>query len=149
MADYMYLMAKLPYLGIFPPSSPIDILLEDYPEFNKDIKTPLKTLYNEFLTELADEILKIRSGSNHIPRLFNEHLISMNPLEREKTLLTIKWKYLDNISPSEPNNDWLWIYKEKVMLINHFQSFDSEIGFSNYKTLIEEVLKNASKQDGA
>ena len=149
MADYMYLMAKLPYLGIFPPNTPINIDLDEYPEFAKTKKTGLKSLYSEFINNLNDEILKVRSGTNHIPRLFSEHLIAMNPLEREKTLLSIKWEFLENIAPSEPNSDWLWIYKEKVKLINRYQSFDSEKGFSNYKTLIEEVLKNASKQNGA
>ena len=149
MADYMYLMAKLPYIGVFPPSSPISINLDEYPEFQKNIKSQLKTIYTEFLVNLNEEIYKVRSGVNYIPRLFNEHLLAMNPLEREKALLAIKWKFLENIMPFEANSDWLWIYKEKVNLINHLQSFDSEKGYSKYRTFIEEVLKNASKQNGA
>ena len=148
MADYMHLMAKLPYLGVFPPANPILISLDEYPEFSKPKNTELHKSYNKFLLDLSTEILAIRKGENHVPRLFSEHLITMDPLEREKNLLLVKWKFLDSICPHEANNDWLWIYKEKVSLINHWQGFDQKKGEETYKSFVEEVLKNASEQNG-
>lgn len=148
MADYMHLMAKLPYLGVFPPSNLITVDLSSFTEFDNIKNTALKKSYNLFLEELSQEILKIRKGENHIPKLFSEHMITMNPLEREKNLLLLKWKFLENICPHEASRDWLWIYKEKVSLIHHWQGFDQKKGEDIYKNFVEEVLKNATKQNG-
>lgn len=148
MADYMHLMAKLPYLGVFPPSNSLQINLSEFPEFDKIKDTPLHKSYKEFISELSLEILKIRKGETYIPKLFNEHLMVMNPLEREKNLLLLKWKFLENICPHEANNDWLWIYKEKVSLINHWQAYNQKKGEEIYKNFVEEVLKNAAEQNG-
>lgn len=146
MADYMYLMAKLPYIGIFPPLSPVLINLDEYKEFEiKMKKSKIRKEYDEFIRNLEEEIFKTRKGENFTHKILNEHLITMNPYERETALLGIKWKFLENLSVTEPNKDWLWIYREKVDIINRFQLFETDKGIQKYHQFVEEVRENASQ----
>lgn len=145
MADYMYLMAKLPYIGSFPQGILPPVNIDDYKEFSKTKRSKKRIQYESFISELEEEVLKLRKGENHLPKLLSAHLITANPLDREIVLLKIKWQFLEQMNPNEPNNDWLWIYREKVEIIKRLQLFEMEKGRKNYTAIIEEVRKNASQ----
>lgn len=150
MADYMYLMAKLPYLGIFPENSEIDaeniIKLE---EFENIKNTHKKIEYNDFVERIEEDIIKLRTEREYFPKTLPLHISKHNPLQREIEIMKIKWNSLEMLENFEPDDNWLWVYKEKLEIVRRMQKFDKSKGIEVYLNLVEEVRRDAAKQDGA
>lgn len=150
MADYMYLMARLPYLGIFPEHShvsPDEIL--GLPEFERTVKTMKYSEYADFQEKIQNDIWHFRTEKEYFPKILPIHIAKHNPLAREVEVLKLKWNMLDMLCGDEPDDDWLWIYREKLNILKKLQKFDKKLGNEKYLAEVEEVRRNASKQNGA
>jgi uncharacterized protein DUF2764 len=84
----------------------------------------------------------VRSGGREAHVLIKEALEKRNPLEREKALEMVRWKYLEGEEHKYPFDfNWIILFYLKLQILERLQKFNFSKGTETFDKLCE--VKNA------
>ena len=158
MDKYYYFVAQLPFL-IFGENDYIDrerfldearkwlsekdfsiifqVSLDDF--YPRDNDRDVLSKYKKFERALREEIVLFRKNESQVgTSSFKLNLNQGTPLEVEKRLLRLRWKFLESLEPGHSFDlEILIIYFLKIQVLERLFTFDKEKGTVVFDKLCE------------